>query len=174
MSQTSLSIASASSPGDLNVTYFTETPRHIATSPARSAATPPGSPVEFTFVTNRKFDRLMPARRTPVGASSEMTSGDKGMLIETVTLVGDSYPTTLSKDSLSRICPRNNRPDSRAPLQSLVGRPSPILRSPRTVGKGARLASDFTAKTRLGNVSLRAEKGGIICKKAAIMGATTR
>ena len=85
-------------------------------------------------------------------------------------LVGDLYPTTLSKDNLSRICPRNNRPDSRAPLQSLVGRPSSILRSPRTVGKGARLASDFTAKARLGNVSPRAEKGGIICKKAAIMG----
>ena len=50
------------------------------------------------------------------------------MLIETVTLVGDSYPTTLSKDSLPRICPRNNRADSRAPLQSLVGRLSLILK----------------------------------------------
>src|SRR6185503_254235 len=78
MSQMSLSTASASSPGDLNVKYFTETPRRIATSRARSAATPSGSPVEFTFVTSRKFDRLMPARRTPVGARSDMTSGDKG------------------------------------------------------------------------------------------------
>jgi L-alanine-DL-glutamate epimerase-like enolase superfamily enzyme len=40
-----------------------------------------------------------------------MISGDKGMLcwIGNVTQVADSYPTTLSKDSLSRICPRNNR-----------------------------------------------------------------
>src|SRR6476659_11281496 len=76
MSQTSLSIASASSPGDLHVTYFTETAH---TSPARSGATPSGSPVEFPLVTNRKFDRLMPARRTPVGARSEIISGGKGM-----------------------------------------------------------------------------------------------
>ena len=102
------------------------------------------------------------------------TSGPVGSECQIRSTSCDSYPTTLSKDSLSRICPRNNRPDSRAPLQSLVGRPSSILRSPRTVGKGARLASDFTAKARLGNVSLRAEKGGIICKKAAIMGATAR
>src|SRR5438105_2745990 len=108
MSQMFLSAASASSPGDLNVTYFTETPRRVATSPARSGATPTGSPVEFTFVTSRKFDRLMPARRTPVGARSEMISGDKGMLcwMENVTLVGASYQTTLSKDSLSGKCHR--------------------------------------------------------------------
>src|SRR6478752_2191808 len=105
MSQMSLSTASASSPGDLNVTYFTKTPRRIATSRARSAATPSGSPVEFTFVTSRKFDRLMPARRTPVGARSEMTSGDKGHALcwlENVTLVGDSYPTVLAKDRAFR------------------------------------------------------------------------
>jgi len=62
MPQMSLSTASASSPGDLNVTIFYETPRRIATSPARSGATPSGSPTELTFVTSRKFDKLIPAR----------------------------------------------------------------------------------------------------------------
>jgi hypothetical protein len=41
-----------------------------------SGATPTGSPAALFPVTSRKFDRLMPARRMPVGASSDLTSGD--------------------------------------------------------------------------------------------------
>src|ERR1700740_1130893 len=41
-----------------------------------SGATPSGSPAALVPVTSRKFERLMPARRTPVGASSAMISGD--------------------------------------------------------------------------------------------------
>ena len=67
----------ASSPGDLKGTYCTGTSSRFATSCARSGATPAGAPVESIFVTSRKLDRLMPARRTPVGARSEMMSGDK-------------------------------------------------------------------------------------------------
>src|SRR5215475_12196741 len=76
MSQTPVPAASASSPGDLNGTYFIGTPRRDAISPARSGATPWGSPVALLPVTSRKFERLMPARSTPVGASSETISGD--------------------------------------------------------------------------------------------------
>src|SRR5262249_38995471 len=76
MSQTPVPAASASSPGDLNGTYFIGTPRRDAISPARSGATPWGSPVALLPVTSKKFERLMPARSTPVGASSETISGD--------------------------------------------------------------------------------------------------
>src|SRR5215472_17297408 len=76
MSQTPVPAASASSPGDLNGTYFIGTPRREAISPARSGATPWGSPVALLPVTSKKFERLMPARSTPVGASSETISGD--------------------------------------------------------------------------------------------------
>jgi hypothetical protein len=47
---------------------------------ASVTAKPSGSPFKSIFVTSRKFDRLISARRTPVGASSEMMLGDKGML----------------------------------------------------------------------------------------------
>src|SRR5262249_43046455 len=76
MSQTPVPAASASSPGDLNGTYFIGTPRRDAISPARSGATPWGSPVALLPVTSKKFERLMPARSTPVGESSETISGD--------------------------------------------------------------------------------------------------
>src|SRR6516164_1299006 len=76
MSQTPVPAASASSPGDLNGTYFIGTPRRDAISLARSGATPWGSPVALLPVTSKKFERLMPARSTPVGASSETISGD--------------------------------------------------------------------------------------------------
>src|SRR5580692_8683852 len=80
MSQTPLAAASASSPGVLNGTYFTGTPSRVATSRARSGATPSGSPAGLFPVTSRKFERLIAARNTPVGASSEITSGDMGKL----------------------------------------------------------------------------------------------
>src|SRR5215471_8285976 len=76
MSQTPAPAASASSPGDLNGTHFIGTPRRDAISPARSGATPWGSPVALLPDTSKKFERLMPARSTPVGASSETISGD--------------------------------------------------------------------------------------------------
>src|ERR1700728_865733 len=80
MSQTPPAAASASSPGVLNGTYFTGTPSRVATSRARSGATPSGSPAGLFPVTSRKFERLIAARNTPVGASSEITSGDMGKL----------------------------------------------------------------------------------------------
>src|SRR5262245_48250637 len=75
MSQTPVPAASASSPGDLNGTYFIGTPRRDAISPARSGATPWGSPVALLPVTSKKFERLMPASSTPGGESSETISG---------------------------------------------------------------------------------------------------
>src|SRR5215468_7358553 len=74
MSHVLVAAASASSPGVLKGTYFTGTPRRVAISRAMSGATPSGSPAALLPVTSRKFDRLMPARRTPVGASSDATS----------------------------------------------------------------------------------------------------
>src|SRR5262245_8035787 len=58
--------------------YFTGTPKRLATSPAMSGATPTGSPASVLPVTSKKFDRLMPARRTPVGANSALTCCDMG------------------------------------------------------------------------------------------------
>lgn len=80
-----------------------------------------------------------------------MMSGDKGMpcWIENVVLVGESYPTTLSKDSLSGIYPRNNRADFARPLQSLVGRLSPILKpidgAPASVAPRFAASIEFTS-----------------------------
>src|SRR5262245_53618059 len=58
--------------------YVTGTPKRLAISPARSGATPTGSPASVLPVTSKKFDRLMPARRTPVGANSALTCCDIG------------------------------------------------------------------------------------------------
>src|SRR3984957_16820700 len=70
MSQTSLSAASASSPGLAYGTYLTGTPRRSAIARAMSGETPCGSPDAVLPVTSRKLLMLIPARRTPVGASS--------------------------------------------------------------------------------------------------------
>src|SRR5215470_4074356 len=58
--------------------YFTGTPKRLAISPAMSGATPTGSPASVLPVTSRKFDRLMPARSTPLGANSALTCCDMG------------------------------------------------------------------------------------------------
>src|SRR3546814_4664630 len=76
MSQTFLPASSASSPGLANGTYFTGTPSRSAIARAMSGDTPSGSPEALRPVTSRKLPRLMPARSTPVGASSLTTSGD--------------------------------------------------------------------------------------------------
>src|SRR6185312_456425 len=70
MSQTLLSTWSANSPGVLKGTYCTGTPSLSAMACAMSGDTPSGSPLAARPVTSRKLERLIPARRTPVGASS--------------------------------------------------------------------------------------------------------
>jgi hypothetical protein len=74
MSQTPCPAASASSPGRAYDTYTTGTPTRCAISCAMAGATPAGSPVGLEPLTSKKLDRLIPARRTAVGASSAMTS----------------------------------------------------------------------------------------------------
>src|SRR6185437_12159314 len=76
MSQMSLPAWSASSPGLLNGTSLIGTPSDSAIAAAMSGATPTGSPASVRPVTSRKFERLMPARRTPVGASSARALSD--------------------------------------------------------------------------------------------------
>ena len=76
MSQTLVPAASPSSPGVLYGTYFTGTPSAAAIAAAMSGATPAGSPAALRPVTSRKLERLIPARRTPVGA--EFGSGFVG------------------------------------------------------------------------------------------------
>src|SRR6185437_10144358 len=76
MSQMSLPAWSANSPGLLNGTSLIGTPSDSAIAPAMSGATPTGSPDAVRPVTSRKFERLMPARRTPVGASSARALSD--------------------------------------------------------------------------------------------------
>src|SRR5882757_7790651 len=51
-------------------------PAWSAISLAMSGATPTGSAFSLRPVTSRKFERLMPARRTPVGASSARALSD--------------------------------------------------------------------------------------------------
>src|SRR5471032_2482612 len=70
MSQTLLSTWSPSSPGVLNGTYDTGTPSLAAIACAMSGDTLSGLPLAARPVTSRKLERLIPARRTPVGASS--------------------------------------------------------------------------------------------------------
>src|SRR5215213_7824895 len=55
---------------------FTGTPSRAAIAAAMSGDTPVGSPDGARPVTSRKFPMLIAARRTPVGASSEMICGD--------------------------------------------------------------------------------------------------
>src|SRR6267378_3456630 len=43
-----------------------------------SGATPSGSPAALRLVTSRKLERLIPARRTPVGQSSARALSDMG------------------------------------------------------------------------------------------------
>src|SRR6266851_4750993 len=76
MSQTFSPAWSASSPGDLKGTQVTGTPSEAAISLAMSGATPTGSDFSLRPVTSRKLERLMPARRTPVGASSARALSD--------------------------------------------------------------------------------------------------
>src|SRR5262245_16346287 len=76
MSHTFLLAWSASSPGVLNGTYLIGTPSESAIALATSGDTPTGSPAGVRPVTSRKLERLMPARRTPVGASSARTLSD--------------------------------------------------------------------------------------------------
>src|SRR6185503_6141082 len=70
MSQTLLSTWSANSPGVLKGTYCPGTPSLSAIACAMSGDTPSGLPLAARPVTSRKLERLIPARRTPVGASS--------------------------------------------------------------------------------------------------------
>src|SRR5258708_35785149 len=76
MSQTFVPTWSPSSPGVLNGTYFTGTPSAAAIAVAMSGETPSGSPLALRPVTSRKLERLTPARRTPVGASSARALSD--------------------------------------------------------------------------------------------------
>src|SRR5260370_26206140 len=78
MSQTLLPAWSPSSPGVLNGTYFTGTPSAAAIAAAMSGATPSGSPAALRPVTSRELERLIPARRTPVGQSSARALSDMG------------------------------------------------------------------------------------------------
>ena len=61
-------------PADLSTGYR----RAVAIARAMSGATPSGSPDGLLPVTSRKLLRLMPARRTPVGASSALAWEDAG------------------------------------------------------------------------------------------------
>ena len=64
------SISSARGPGPGYVISLTGTSSFLAKCLARDGLTPTGSPVTSSLpVTNKKLLKLMPARRTPVGAN---------------------------------------------------------------------------------------------------------
>src|SRR5262249_52641425 len=67
--------AAASSRGASEEMSWSAPPTTAAFSPAISGAMPCGSPFGARPVTSRKFDKLMPARSTPFGASSLTSAG---------------------------------------------------------------------------------------------------
>lgn len=75
-SQASIAAASARRPGFSNGTSSSGTPSRVASRPQRLGLTPAGSPAGPRELTSRKFDRLMPARSTPVGAKAFRMTAD--------------------------------------------------------------------------------------------------
>src|SRR4051794_39021781 len=78
-------IASAVLPALSKLTYSTGTPRRLASSAARSGATPLGAPCGDPGFTSRKLLWLMPTRSLPLGASSARAAGVAGWLMAQVT-----------------------------------------------------------------------------------------